>query len=97
MVTCGILIALGLEGIRESVHDRHLVRETREKIRFEMEANLKKSGEELARVSQHRDERKARAEAMKRLILLQRSEQSLVYVGQQMQDDVRRALAAAHG
>ena len=50
IVTCGILIALGLEGIIEAVHSRHLVRETRENVRFEMEIDLDHSKQELARV-----------------------------------------------
>ena len=52
VVTCGILIALGLEGIREAAHSRHLVRETRENIHFEMSTNLENSHDELQRVKQ---------------------------------------------
>ena len=37
IVTVGILIALGLEGLREGLHNRHLVRETRENVHEEME------------------------------------------------------------
>ena len=53
IVTCGILIALGLEGIRESVHNHHLVRETRENVRFEMEVNIDHSNDELPRVARY--------------------------------------------
>ena len=51
IVTCGILIALGLEGVRESVHTRRLLRETRENVRFEMSNNLENSQDELRRVT----------------------------------------------
>ena len=51
IVTCGILIALGLEGIREAVHNHHLVRETRENVRFEMEVNLDHGRDEFPRVA----------------------------------------------
>ncbi|HEV2646567.1 MAG TPA: hypothetical protein VGU46_09405 [Acidobacteriaceae bacterium] len=36
IVTIGILIALGLEGIRETVHEHHLIAETRETFRQEL-------------------------------------------------------------
>jgi hypothetical protein len=51
IVTCGILIALGLEGLREAVHNRHVVRETRENIRSEMQLNLDNDKDELGRVT----------------------------------------------
>jgi hypothetical protein len=51
VVTCGILIALGLEGVREAVHNRTLVRETRENVRFEMNVNLKDCKDEIPRIS----------------------------------------------
>ena len=51
VVTCGILIALGLEGVREAVHNHTLVRETRENVRFEMNANLHESQDEIPRIS----------------------------------------------
>jgi len=51
VVTCGILIALGLEGVREAVHNRTLVRETRENVRFEMTINRDHSVDEVRRVS----------------------------------------------
>jgi hypothetical protein len=56
IVTCGILIALGLEGIREAVHNHHLVHETRENVRFEMEINIEHSNDELPRVKRYHDE-----------------------------------------
>jgi hypothetical protein len=40
-ITAGILIALSLEGVRESFHNRALVREARENIRREIADNLK--------------------------------------------------------
>lgn len=55
IVTCGILIALGLEGIREAVHNRHLVRETRENVRSEMEVNDEHGKDELPRVASYSD------------------------------------------
>jgi hypothetical protein len=39
IVTVGILIALGLEGIREVVHEHHVVRDARENFRAELEEN----------------------------------------------------------
>jgi hypothetical protein len=59
VVTCGILIALGLEGIREAVHNHHLVRETRENVRFEMDINLDHGKDELPRVTLYRDQLKS--------------------------------------
>lgn len=56
IVTCGILIALGLEGIREAIHNRHLVRETRESVRVEMEINVEHSNDELPRVKRYNNE-----------------------------------------
>jgi hypothetical protein len=53
VVTCGILIALGLEGIREAVHNHTLVRETRENVRFEMNMNLNHTKDELPRVAHY--------------------------------------------
>jgi hypothetical protein len=40
-ITAGILIALSLEGVRETVRDRALVREARENIRHELADNQK--------------------------------------------------------
>jgi hypothetical protein len=51
VVTCGILIALGLEGVREAVHNHTLVRETRENVRFEMNINLDHTRNELPRIA----------------------------------------------
>jgi hypothetical protein len=51
VVTCGILIALGLEGVRETVHNHNLVRETRENVRFEMNVNLRDCKDEIPRIS----------------------------------------------
>ena len=50
IVTVGILIALGLEGIRETIHNHHLVRETREGVRVEMEAMSDHAVQECSRV-----------------------------------------------
>jgi hypothetical protein len=41
IVTIGILIALGLEGIRETVHEHNLIAETRETFRKELEQDRK--------------------------------------------------------
>ncbi len=49
VVTIGILIALGLEGIREAVHDHSLVRETRENFTTELLHDRDFSHRELAR------------------------------------------------
>ena len=51
IVTVGILIALGLEGLRESIHERHLVRETRENMSTEMTTMLAHATDECAQVS----------------------------------------------
>jgi hypothetical protein len=40
-ITAGILIALSLEGVRESIRDRALVREARENIHHEIADNLR--------------------------------------------------------
>lgn len=42
IVTIGILIALALEGLRETIHQHHQLRETRELVDFELHANLGK-------------------------------------------------------
>jgi hypothetical protein len=59
IVTVGILIALGLEGIREVVHEHHVVSDARENFRAELEANrdhldreLKHDSEMLANIDQ---------------------------------------------
>jgi hypothetical protein len=48
IVTIGILIALGLEGIRESIHERRLVKEARENFRAELEEDQRFASLELA-------------------------------------------------
>jgi hypothetical protein len=58
VVTCGILIALGLEGVRETIHDHRLVRETRETVRAEMANNLHECEDELPRVTRYSKELK---------------------------------------
>jgi hypothetical protein len=59
IVTIGILIALGLEGIRETIHEHRIVREARENFRAELEANranldkeLRNDGATLAQIDQ---------------------------------------------
>jgi hypothetical protein len=47
-ITTGILIALSLEGIRESMRDRALVREARENIRREIADNKREVDGEIA-------------------------------------------------
>jgi hypothetical protein len=47
-ITAGILIALSLEGVRESIRDRALVREARENIRHELSDNQKELAGKLA-------------------------------------------------
>jgi hypothetical protein len=59
IVTCGILIALGLEGIREAVHNHYLVHETRENVRAEMDINIEHSKDELPRVKRYNAELKS--------------------------------------
>jgi hypothetical protein len=51
VVTCGILIALGLEGVRETIHNHRLVGETRESMRQEMGGNLENCKKELDQVT----------------------------------------------
>ena len=55
IVTVGILIALGLEGLRETIHTRHLVRETRESVHTEMGFDLDHARLECTRVTRYRD------------------------------------------
>ncbi len=52
VVTIGILIALGLEGLREVVHDHALVRETRENFTLELEKDRTAARLELERDQQ---------------------------------------------
>jgi hypothetical protein len=47
-ITAGILIALSLEGVRESIHDRALVREARENIHREIADNQREVDGEIA-------------------------------------------------
>jgi plasmid stability protein len=50
-ITAGILIALSLEGIRESMHNRSLVTEARENIRRELQDNKREVDNELAQIA----------------------------------------------
>jgi len=59
VVCCGILIALGLEGVRVTMHNHRLVRETRESVRREMSGNLENCKYELSRVTQDNADLKA--------------------------------------
>jgi hypothetical protein len=59
IVTIGILIALGLEGVRETISVHHVVRDARENFRAELQANrdhldreLKHDSEMLANIDQ---------------------------------------------
>jgi hypothetical protein len=59
IVTIGILIALGLEGVRETIYVHHVVRDARENFRVELQANrdhldreLKHDSEMLANIDQ---------------------------------------------
>ena len=51
VVTVGILIAIGLEGVRESFATHHLLRETRQTFRDETAVALDNMSRELPRVS----------------------------------------------
>jgi hypothetical protein len=68
VVTCGILIALGLEGVRESLHNRHLIHETRENVHFEMGFDQKHAAEELQRVKLARAQLKSMVDEMPELV-----------------------------
>jgi hypothetical protein len=59
IVTVGILIALGLDGLRESVREHRLVRETRSNIQLEMLSNQQHAAQEFSRIVQGRDQLKA--------------------------------------
>ena len=50
-ITAGILIALSLEGIRESLHNRALVREARDNIRREIADNKREIDGEISHVA----------------------------------------------
>jgi hypothetical protein len=47
IVTIGILIALGLEGIRETIHEHRVVRDARENFQAEFQANRNHLDKEL--------------------------------------------------
>ncbi len=64
IVTLGILIAFGLEGLRETIHNRHLVRETRESMHEEMTANLEHVQLECGHVTRYSTALKEASEAM---------------------------------
>ncbi len=51
IVTLGILIALGLEGVRETLHEHKLVHETRENFHQELKQGLEHMDDELPRVT----------------------------------------------
>lgn len=53
IITLGVLIALSREGVRELIHNRHLVRETRENVHEEMKNNLDRVRIECSRVKQY--------------------------------------------
>ena len=53
IVTLGILIAFGLEGLRETIHTRHLLRETRESMHEEMTGDLERINLECGRVNRY--------------------------------------------
>ncbi|HEV2619545.1 MAG TPA: hypothetical protein VGU23_06345 [Acidobacteriaceae bacterium] len=48
IVTVGILIALSLEGIRETIHDHHLVRDARESFRLQLNDGIEAMNKEIA-------------------------------------------------
>ncbi len=50
-ITAGILIALSLEGVRESMHNRSIASEARENIRRELADNKREVDNELAHAS----------------------------------------------
>jgi hypothetical protein len=47
IVTIGILIALGLEGVRETVYEHRIVRDARENFHAELQANRANLDKEL--------------------------------------------------
>jgi hypothetical protein len=67
VVTVGILIALGLEGLRETVFERHLVRETHENVREEMTNDRDHAALEFKRIVVYRDELQKLVKAMPEL------------------------------
>jgi hypothetical protein len=50
-ITAGVLIALSFDGIRESLHNRALVREARDNIRREIADNKREIDDEMSRVA----------------------------------------------
>ena len=64
IVTLGILIAFGLEGLREATHTRHLLRETRESMHQEMTADLEHIHLECGYVTMDGTTLKSLSEAM---------------------------------
>jgi hypothetical protein len=69
VVTLGILIALGLDGLREHFRERRLVRETRANFQYELGFDHENSQDELKRVTQGRDQLAAIITAMPDLAL----------------------------
>ena len=62
IVTLGILIALGLDGLREAIHNRHLVREARENVHSEMGYDQSSALKECSQVVRYRNELQALVE-----------------------------------
>jgi hypothetical protein len=69
IVTIGILIALGLDGLREMLRERHLVRETRANFHHEFEGNRQDAGRELSQILLARDKLASILKAMPDLAL----------------------------
>jgi hypothetical protein len=69
VITLGILIALGLDGLREHLRERRLVRETRVNFHTEFEGDRHNSDDELKRVTAGRDTLEAIVKAMPELAL----------------------------
>ena len=61
IVTIGIIIALSLDGLRETLREHRLVRETRENFRKELQPSHTYMLDELARVTAGREKLKALA------------------------------------
>jgi len=51
-ITAGVLIALSLEGVRETIRDRALVREARENVRREIADNKREIDDEIAQIAE---------------------------------------------
>jgi hypothetical protein len=69
VVTLGILIALGLDGLREHFRERRLVHETRANFQYELGIDHKYATDELKRVTAGRDQLDAIVKAMPDLAL----------------------------